>query len=65
MVVKQKRVRMGRPAGPPEAVRRNRVTFTLTDAELARLRRAADARGLPLGTLAYEYVIAALSRARR
>jgi hypothetical protein len=41
------------------------VTFTLTDAELDRLRRAADARGLPVGTLAYEYVISGLGRMRR
>lgn len=53
---------MGRPAGPPEAVRRNRVTFTLTDAELAKLQALAEERELPVGTAAYEIVAKVLRR---
>ena len=57
--------RMGRPkgsGGPPENVRRNRVVVTLTDAELAKLRKWAKDRDLPLGTVAYEIVERALRR---
>lgn len=54
----------GRPGGDPEDVRRNRVTFTLTDRELEKLKALADARGLPVGTLAYEYVERAMRRAK-
>jgi len=45
-------------------VRSNRVTFTLTDRELAQLKALADKRELPVGTLAYEYVTRALRRAQ-
>jgi len=55
-----RRVGAGRPAGLPELVRRNRVTFLLTDAELERLRELARKRALPPGTLAYELVRRAL-----
>jgi hypothetical protein len=57
-----KKPRMGRPPAPPETVRRNRVTTTLTDAELAALERMADQRGLPTGTMLYELVRRALRR---
>jgi hypothetical protein len=38
------------------------VTFTVTDAELAKLTALAEVRGLPIGTLAYEYVERAMRR---
>jgi hypothetical protein len=50
------RKRMGRPkgsGGPPELVRRNRVTATFTDAELAQLERLASAQNVGLGTMLY------------
>jgi len=56
------RRRMGRPPRPPEEVRWNRVTFTLTDAELAKLERLAEEKDLPLGTVAYEIVVRTLRR---
>jgi len=55
---------MGRPPGPPEQVRRNRVTTTLTDAELRTLERMAVNRGLPAGTMLYELVKRALHRSK-
>lgn len=45
---------MGRPPKPPEEARRNRVVVMVTDAELAKLQAAADDRGIPAGTVAYE-----------
>jgi hypothetical protein len=53
---------MGRPPGPPEQVRRHRVTTTLTDAELGALERMAEARALPVGTMLYQLVKARLRR---
>lgn len=53
---------MGRPAGPPEKVRRNRLTITVTDAELEKLQRKAAAEGRPFGTVAYELFSRALKR---
>jgi len=53
----------GRPkgsGGPPEKVRRNRVVVMLTDSELTKLERLA--KGLPLGTVAYEFVARGLAR---
>jgi hypothetical protein len=38
------------------------VTFTLTDAELAKLERLAEEKDLPLGTVAYEIVVRTLRR---
>lgn len=61
------RSKMGRPpgtGGPPEEIRRNRVVVMVRDAELAALHRLADARGLPLGTVAYELFSKALRRAK-
>lgn len=52
----------GRPAGPPELVRRNRIVVLLADAELDRLERIAGER--PLGTVAYELLSAAIKRRR-
>ncbi len=56
------KTRMGRPPAPPETVRRNRVTTTLTDDELASLEQMADERGLPTGTMLYELVKRTLRR---
>lgn len=52
----------GRRPGPESEVRRNRVTITLTDAELEKLKRWAEERDLPTGTVAYEVVARALKR---
>ncbi len=51
----------GRPRGPAGAVRRNRVVIMLTDSELAKLHRVAEAKDLPLGTVAYQIVATSLS----
>lgn len=55
---------MGRPPAPPESVRRNRVVVMVRDDELAALHRLADARGMPLGSVAYELLEKALRRAK-
>ena len=52
----------GRRPGPQEDVRSKPVTVMLTQAEFRKLRRLARARELPHGTLAYEFVAAALER---
>ena len=57
--------RMGRPkgsGGPPELVRRNRVTATFTDAELAQLERLAAAQAVGVGTMLYKLAKRSLSR---
>ena len=58
------RIGSGRPRGPDESVRRNRVVVMLTDGELETLTSTAADRGLPLGTMLYEFVKRSL-RARR
>ena len=58
------RIGSGRPRGPDESVRRNRVTVMLTDAELAKLHRLAESRELPLGTVAYQLFAQGLRRAK-
>ncbi len=55
---------MGRPKGSVEKLRRNRVVIMLTDSEVEKLQRLATARGLPLGTHAYDLLSSALRRAR-
>ena len=62
VTMKKGRPKMGRPAGPPEKVRRNRVVVMVTDSELVRLTRLADAAGRPVGTLAYEIFARGLRR---
>jgi len=57
-------VRMGRPPGPPESVRRNRVGTLVTDGELVELQRLADARGVPIAAIIYEAVKRTLARRR-
>ena len=54
----------GRKPGPVETVRRNRVTFTLTNGELEALRALAEEQDLPLGTAAYRIVARTLRRRR-
>ena len=56
--------RVGRPAGPPESVRRNRVVAFITDAELAKLHRMADQKDSPLATVVYQLLSGALKRRR-
>jgi hypothetical protein len=52
----------GRPKGPEADLRRNKVAFMVTDAELAKLQRLASERVLPVGTVVYEIVERALRR---
>ncbi len=47
---------MGRPPGPPENVRRNRVMTTFTDGELEQLERLSQRERIPLGTLIHRTV---------
>lgn len=44
------------------AIRRNRIAFMVTDAELAKLEALAEERSLPVGTVAYEIVERSLRR---
>ena len=53
---------MGRPAAPPETVRRNRVATFLTDAELAKLEALADEKDEPLSAVLYEILARTLRR---
>lgn len=55
---------MGRPAGPPENVRKNRAVVMLTDSEIAKLNELAKSAGKPVGTVAYELLSRALKRAK-
>ena len=52
----------GRRPGPAQSVRSNRVTFTVTDAELRVLKELADEKDMPLGTLAYEIIARTIRR---
>ncbi len=52
--------KMGRPPGPPEQVRRNRVAIMLTDAEFEVVERLAADQAVPLGTALYRLVSRAL-----
>ncbi len=58
----------GRPPGtgpgPSPDARRHRVTILLRGEELAKLKRIADRRELPFGTVAYELFAGALKRRR-
>ncbi len=51
-----KRKVMGRPRGPIARARRNRVVVMLTDDDFRQLKYLADAKELPLGTVAYRFV---------
>ena len=59
---KGRRKKVGRPPKAPEEKRRNRLTITLTDGELAKLNRIAEDTEQPLGTVAREIVARALRR---
>lgn len=54
----------GRPKGsgkgPSPDSRRNRVAVMLTDVELKSLRTQAKKKGLPVSTVAYQYIAKAL-----
>ena len=50
------RKRMGRPPGPVESVRRNKVGTTVTDAERDRLEQIADERDVPVSVVIYELI---------
>lgn len=58
------RLGAGRPRGGGTGVRRNRVVIMVTDAELAKLQRLAEEKGLPIGTVTYQIVGTSLSRRR-
>jgi len=62
---KAKRPKLGRPPGPPEQVRRNRLVLTLRDSDLEALQRIADERAMPVGTVAYQILARGLGRTRR
>ena len=53
---------MGRPPGPAEQVKRNRIGITVTDAEKARLEKIADERGVPVSAVIYELISRMLRR---
>lgn len=56
----------GRPKGsgkgPSPNSRRNRVAVMLTDAELKTLQGHARKKGLPISTVAYQYIAKSLGR---
>ena len=56
------KAKMGRPAVPPDQIRRNRVLVTLTDAEYEMLRRFAETKDLALGTAVHDVLVRALKR---
>ena len=53
---------LGRPPGPPEKVRRNKVFAMLTDSEMEKLERLAEEQELPLSTAVYEILARFLKR---
>lgn len=62
MIKRKEAAKMGRPPGPPEGVRRNRVVVFVRDPELAALHRLAKSQAQPLGTIAYELLAKSLRR---
>lgn len=54
----------GRPFGDPAKVRSQAVMVLLTVAEKERLVAEGTKQGVPIGTLAYQYVLAGLERAK-
>jgi hypothetical protein len=59
---RERRKRMGRPPGPAEDVRRNKVGTTVTDAEREHLEQIADERGVPVSVVIYELISRLLRR---
>ncbi len=55
---------MGRPPGPPQKVRPNRVVTYVTNAELAKLERIADREGKPLSAVVHQILSRSLERHR-
>jgi len=55
---------MGRPPGPPEKVRSNRVVTYVTNAELAKLECIADREGKPLSAVVHEILAGSLENRR-
>ena len=56
------RRKVGRPPKSIEDRQRNRLTVTLTDAELGKLQELAEASGQPIGTVAREILARSLRR---
>ena len=56
--------RLGRPPGPPEAVRRRRVVTLLTDAEFKELTRIAEAEKESVSALVHRIIARFLARHR-
>jgi hypothetical protein len=54
--------KVGRPPKALEERRRNRLTITLTDGELGKIHRIAEATGQPIGTVAHEIIARSLRR---
>ena len=48
---------MGRPPGPTERIRRNRVVTLVTDAELRQLAEIADRQNRSLSSVVHEILI--------
>ena len=55
---------MGRPPGPPQRVRPNRVVTYVTNAELAKLERIADREAKPLSAVVHQILSKSLDRHR-
>ncbi len=60
MGTRRKKKRVGRPPRPPEQVRRNRITSTFTDRELADLQRRAEKASLPVAKVIHRALAEAL-----
>ncbi len=54
--------RLGRPPGPPESIRRNRVVTLLTDAEFEKLTKIADKKDKSVSALVHQIVSRYLKR---
>ena len=56
--------RLGRPPGPPETVRRNRVVTLLTDTEFKELTQIADEEEESVSALVHQIISRYLARHR-
>ena len=56
--------RLGRPPGPPETVRRNRVVTLLTDTEFEELTHIAYDQGESVSALVHQIISRYLARHR-